>query len=142
MDAVAPTPVSSTVSITPVTRSTRGDANDSGARFIIDLRIRNTGSRTIFLDRLYGRTEKLIDQKWEFATETTTPAFGSVRAIGAGQSFTLTYQMLYVKGRTPPSIHLEHIRGLYRARLRFSFTSSGSDPFPAEESYSQPFAVE
>jgi hypothetical protein len=142
MDAVAPTPVSSSVSITPVTRSTHGDANDAGARFAIDLRIRNTGSRTIFFDRLYGRTEKLIDQQWEFATESTAPAFGSVRTITPGQSLTFTFQMLYVSGKSPPSTYLEHIRGLYRARLRFSFTSTGSELFPPEESYSQPFAVE
>ena len=142
LDAVAPTPTSAVVSITPVNRSTRGDENELGSRFNIDIRIRNLGSRTIFLDRLYARTEKLIDQEWELALEPDRPVFGSIRTIQPGQSFTLTYSVFYVRATMPRSVHLEHVRGLYRARFRLSFTASDAELLAPEDSYSQPFAVE
>jgi hypothetical protein len=142
LDAVAPTPTSTLALITPASASTRGTQTPSTTRFAIDLRVRNTGSRTIFLDRNYGRTEKLVDQKWELAIETTSPPFVSVRTIPPGQALTITYVMLYVRGASPESIYVEHVRGLYRARLRLSYNENGSDPLPVEASYSQPFAVE
>ena len=142
LDAVAPTPVSTVVSITPLDRSTRGNESDGGTRFHIEIRIRNIGSRTIFLDRLYARTEKLVDQEWELALETAGPPFGSIRTIPAGQSFTLTYSVSYVRATSPKLVHLEHVRGLYRARFRMAFTSNGTDILAPEDSYSRPFAVE
>jgi hypothetical protein len=105
-------------------------------------RVQNTGSRTIFLDRIYTRAEKLIDQEWELAIETPEAAFASVRTLLPNQSTTFTYRVNYVRGSLPAAPYLEHLRGLYRVRLRFSFTANGSDPLPSEESYSQPFAVE
>lgn len=142
LDAIAPTPTSSLVAITPINRWTRGEESESGSRFFIELRIRNAGSRTIFLDRLYGRTEKLIDQKWELAIETTTPPFGTVRSIPPNQSITIGYLVQYVPGVSPDSPYLEHLRGLYRVRLRLSYSSNGTDLLPPEDSYSQPFAVD
>jgi len=142
LDAVAPTPTSTVVSITPLVRSTRGNEDDSGSRFNIEIRIRNLGSRTIFLDRLYARTEKLVDQKWELALETDRPPFGSIRAIPAGQSFTLTYAVTYIRAVAPRRIHLEHVRGLYRARFRMSFSANEAELLPPGDSYSRPFAVE
>jgi hypothetical protein len=142
MESMAPTPVSSNVSITPVNPATRGDETQTGSRFAMRMTIRNTGTRTIYLDRLYSRTEKLVDQRWELAIESTLTPFGAVRTIGPGQSFALDFVMLYVRGQSIPSSYLEHPRGLYRVRFRFSFTANGSELLPPEESYSQPFAVE
>lgn len=142
LDAVAPTPTSTSVTITPVNRSTRGSEDGGVSEFQMDFRVRNTGSRTIFLDRIYTRTEKLIDQEWELATETTGTPFASVRTLLPNQSTTFSYRVNYVRDTSPFALHLEHIRGLYRVRLRFSFASGGIDPLPPEESYSQPFAVE
>jgi hypothetical protein len=142
LDAVAPTPTSTSVTITPVNRSTRGSESGAASKFQMDFRVRNTGSRTIFLDRIYTRTEKLVDQEWELATETTGAPFASVRTLLPNQSTTFSYGVNYVRDTSPFAMHLEHIRGLYRVRLRFSFASAGIDPLPPEESYSQPFAVE
>ena len=138
---MAPTPTSAAIKITPTTRSTPGEESEGGSRFAIEFRIRNTGSRTIFLDRLYARVEKLIDQKWEMVKEITPPPFVSVRSIPAGQSITTEYLVQYVRGVPPESPYLEHVRGLYRVRLRFSYLSNGTEPLSPEESYSEPFVV-
>jgi hypothetical protein len=142
LDAVEPTPTSSLVSITPVNRSTRGDENQSGVQFRIDIRIINRGSRPIFVDRLYGWTEKLVDQKWKLVVESTNAPFVSIRSIQPGGGITITYLMQYVRGYSPESLYLDRVRGLYRARLRLSYSASGTELLPPEESYSQPFAVE
>jgi hypothetical protein len=142
LDAVEPTPTSSLVSITPVNRSTRGDENQSGVQFRIDIRIINRGSRPIFVDRLYGWTEKLVDQKWKLVVESTNAPFVSIRSIQPGGGNTITYLMQYVRGYSPESLYLDRVRGLYRARLRLSYSASGTELLPPEESYSQPFAVE
>ena len=138
---MAPTPTSSVITITPTTRSIPGLESPAGNRFTLEFRIRNTGSRPIYVDRVYGRTEKLIDQKWEMVMERIPPAFASVRVIPPGQSITFEHLVQYVRGVSPSSPYLEHIRGLYRARLRFSYLANGSEPLPSEESYSAPFVV-
>jgi hypothetical protein len=140
MDAMAPAPTSSAVTITPTTRSVAGQQTETTSRFGIEFRVRNTGSRTIFLDRFYAHTEKLIDQKWEVVMVTTPPAFAS-RTITAGQSVTTQYFIQYVRGVSVESPYLEHVRGLYRVRLRLSFLSNGSELLASEESYSEPFVV-
>ena len=142
LDAVAPTPVSASVTITPVNKFVRGKESVDASGFDMDFRVRNTGSQTIFLDRIYARTEKLIDQDWEVAIETTGAPFTSVRTLVPNQITTFSYRVIYLRASSPALVHLEHIRGLYRARLRLSFTSNGSDILPPEESYSQPFAVQ
>lgn len=136
-----PTPTSAAVTITPTARSIPGLESQAGTRFILEFRIRNTGSRQIYVDRLYGLTEKLIDQKWEPVMERTPPPFASIRIIGAGQSITFEHLVQYVRGVSPSSPYLEHIRGLYRVRLRFSYLPNGTEPLPPEESYSEPFVV-
>jgi len=142
LDAVEPTPTSSLVSIAPVRGSTRGDQSESGVQFRIDIRIINRGSRIIFLDRTYGWTEKLVDQRWKFVVESSTAPFASIRTIQPGGGITITYVMQYIRGQSPESQYLDRVRGLYRARLRLSYTASGTELLPPEESYSQPFAVE
>jgi len=142
LESVDPTPTSEIVTIVPLTASTGGTERETETFFAIEVRIRNKSSRTIYFDRAYARTEKLIDQKWEMARETTAPPFSNVRTIGPSQSLNAAFEVRYRRDEVPASIHLEHIRGLYRLRLRFSYTSNGSDPIPAEESYSRPFVVQ
>ena len=142
LEAVEPTPTSTLVSIAPVNRSTRGEQSESGMQFRIDLRITNKTQRVIFLDRPYGWTEKLVDQDWKFVVESTAAPFASIRSIQPGSGITVTYLMQYIRGRSPESLYLDRVRGLYRARLRFSYTANGTELLPPEESYSQPFAVE
>jgi hypothetical protein len=141
LDPMEPAPTSSVVTITPTTRSVRGQESETGSRFGIEFRVRNTGSRTIFLDQFYAHTEKLIDQKWKVVMETTPPVFASARTIPTGQSVTAQYLVQYVGGVSPESPYLEHVRGLYRVRLRLSYRSNGSELVPPEESYSEPFVV-
>ena len=141
LDAMAPTSKSAAVTITPTTRSTGGTENKSGSRFAITFRVRNPASRTIFLDRFYARTEKLIDQKWVMVMETIPPTVGFMRTIPSGQSLTNEYLVQYLRGISPASPYLEHVRGLYRVRLRLSYLSNGAELLPPEESYSEPFVV-
>ena len=75
------------------------------------------------------------------ALEQSAGNFVSVRIINPGRTVTINYVVAYERGSMPPSPLLDHIRGLYRMRLRFSYTSNGTDPLPVEDSYSQPFAV-
>ena len=142
LEAVEPTPTSTLLSITPVNRSTRGEQSESAVQFRIDLRITNKTSRPIFVDRPYGWTEKLVDQKWQFVVESTTAPFASIRSIQPGSAITITYLMQYIRGRSPESPYLDRVRGLYRARLRLSYMANGTELLPPEECYSQPFAVE
>jgi hypothetical protein len=94
------------------------------------------------VDRLYGWTEKLVDQKWKLVVESTNAPFVSIRSIQPGGGITITCLMQYVRGYSPESLYLDRVRGLYRARLRLSYSASGTELLPPEESYSQPFAVE
>jgi len=142
LDTAAPTPASTLVSVSPARSWVRANETQAGIRFVIDLEIRNTGSTRIYLDRGYGRTEKLIDQKWKVVLERSATPFTTVRSIEAGQLTVVSYVVEYVRGVSPESVYLARARGLYRAGLRFAFAADGTTPLPAEESYSKPFVVE
>ena len=141
MESIEPTPKSAVMSIVPANGYVTGDQTETFTRFLMPLVITNTGSRPVYLDLGYRRAEKLIDQKWELAIEQSAGNFVSVRIINPGRTVTINYVVAYQRGSTPPLPLLDHIRGLYRMRLRFSYTSNGTDPLPVEDSYSQPFAV-
>ena len=141
MEAIEPTPESTLLSIDPADGSVRGTQSDSMTRFLMPLVIRNKGSRAIYLDLGYRRTEKLIDQKWELAAETANGNFASIRLLNPGRTVTIDLVVVFRRGSPPAAPLLEHIRGLYRARLRFSYTGNGTDLLPVDDSYSQPFAV-
>ena len=141
LESIEPTPTSAVVSIVPANGSVTGAQTDAFTRFMMPLVITNTGSRPVYLDLGYRRAEKLVDQKWELALEQSAGNFVSVRILNPGRTVTINYVVAYERGSSPPLPLLDHIRGLYRMRLRFSFTSNGTDPLPVEDSYSQPFAV-
>lgn len=142
LEPAAPTPASTLVSVSPARSWVRANETTTHLRFVIDLEIRNTGSTRIYLDRAYARTEKLIDQKWKVVLETAPAPFTIVRTIEPGQLTVVSYVVDYVRGVSPESVYLARARGLYRAGLRFAFAADGTNPLPAEESYSKPFVVE
>ena len=141
MEAIEPTPASALVSIVPANGYVTGEQSDTFTRFLMPLVISNRGARAIYLDLGYRRAEKLVDQKWELAVEQTAGDFVSVRILGPGRTLTINQVIAYQRGSSPALPLLEHIRGLYRIRLRFSYTNNGTDLLPVEDSYSQPFAV-
>lgn len=141
LEPVQPTPRSTIIAIDPVTPFTRGLDSDVISRFEVNLRFRNDGARTIYLDGGYRRLEKLVDQKWEVAMESPSAPFEAFREIRPGQRVTTSYVVLYDRRTTPELVLLKRIRGLYRMRLRLAFTVNGTEQLHADDSYSQPFAV-
>lgn len=139
MDAVEPTPVSAAVRITALDESTVASETQVASRFETTLLIRNTSGRTLYLDMSYRRTEKLIDQTWLVAVESGSAKFASTRSVGPGQTINIIHAASSLD--SPPVSLLQHVRGLYRVRLRLAFDRSGVEELPAEESYSQPFVV-
>lgn len=141
LDPIEPTPTSTLVSIDPLNLSAVGLQSETTSAFHIELRIRNRGSRDIYLDGDYRRLEKLVDQKWKLATERDNFPFSSVQLIRVSQGATISYAMVYTRGKSPETVLLENLRGLYRVRLRLSLTPNGSEPLALDESYSRPFSV-
>lgn len=129
------------MSIDPLNDFTRGQQTELVSTFHMEFRVRNIGSRNLFLDTDYMRTEKLVNQKWELATERAAAPFFASRVLGPGQSTVVSISVAYTRGTSPESILLSHLRGLYRARFRLSFASNGTELLAPEDSYSAPFAV-
>ena len=141
LESVEPTPASSILSIEPLTPFVRGLEAATFSRFQMEFRVRNDGTRPVYLDLGYRRFEKLVDQRWELATESTNAPFATVRTIAPGVRISILFVVTHVRGSQSQSDLIEHVRGLYRARLRLAYDPGGSDQIPLEDSYSRPFAV-
>ena len=141
LEPAAPTPVSTLVSIDPLNAFTRGQQTELVSTFHMEFRVLNIGSRNLFLDTDYMRTEKLVNQNWELAAERAASAFFASRMLRPGQSTVVSISVVYTRGTSPESLLLSHLRGLYRARFRLSFTSNGTELLAPEDSYSAPFSV-
>ena len=139
MDALEPTSVSPVVRITALDEATVASETQVASRFETTLLVRNTSNRTLYLDMGYRRTEKLIDQTWVVALESGATRFASVRVLGPAQTINLSHTASSLD--SPPVSVLQHIRGLYRVRLRLAFDRGGLEELPAGESYSQPCPV-
>lgn len=142
LEPMEPTPDSAPVVITPRMESILVTKLASGWTFTLQLRVRNYGTRTVFVDLSYRVTEKLIDQKWKIAA--FSPETRQLREIPPSQTQTISYAVTYVHGTVLPGTQagiLEHARGLYRVGLRLFYSSNGSDPLPAENYYSRSFVV-
>jgi hypothetical protein len=122
---------------------TRGQQTNTGSSFHMEFRVVNTGSRNVFVDTDYMRTEKLVNQKWEVAAERmpSTSPFSSSRMLRPNQSTVLSVAVFYVPGSSPASTLLANLRGLYRTRFRMSFAANGAELLAPEDSYSAPFSV-
>jgi len=142
LEPLEPTPDSSPVMITPQSDVIPATDVAGGWTFTLPLRVTNTGSRTVYVDLSYRRTEKLIDQKWEIAVQTQS--FGQWRAILPSQTQSIGYGVTYARATSGPptsSAVLEHARGLYRVGLHLSYTLDGNELLPAENYYSRSFVV-
>lgn len=139
LDSMEPAPASAQVSIFPLKEAALAVPSRTGYTFSMTLIVTNTGSRTIYVDQIYRRTEKLVDQKWELAVESPTAPVGLTRVIGPLQTQSMPYVVTYVPGTDFPL--LEHMRGLYRVGLRMAYATDGSEPITGDAPYSRPFAV-
>jgi hypothetical protein len=101
--------------------------------------VRNKGTRAVYADSFYRRTEKLVNQKWEMAAETPSGPIGFRTTIGPGQTVPLAYVVTYTAASH--FTLLKHPRGLYRVRIDLSYAAGGQDRLPPEDSYSPPFTV-
>ena len=140
LESVEPTPESTVLSIQPLTPYVRGVETAASSRFQMEFRIRNNGTRPVYLDLAYRRFEKLVDQRWELAAETTAAPFTAVRTIQPGVQISVVFSVVHTRGSSSFEL-IEHVRGLYRARLRLAYNPGGTDQMPVEDSYSLPFVV-
>lgn len=141
LESVEPTPESTVLSIEPLTPYVRGVETATSSRFQMEFRIRNNSTRPVYLDLAYRRFEKLVDQKWELAAETTAAPFTAVRTIQPGVRISVVFSVVHTRGSSSQFELIQHVRGLYRARLRLAYNPGGTDQLPLEDSYSLPFAV-
>ena len=137
LDSIEPTPQPSQISVVPQKGELVTTPSSNGFTWSMQIFVRNNGTRNIYVDQIYRRTEKLVDQKWELAIES--PMAPSFRTVAPSQTQSLPYVVSYFNGTNYP--RLEHVRGLYRVGLRVSYQPNGNELFPAESSYSRPFVV-
>ena len=139
LDTIEPTPISADVAITTVSADGRelDQRRLVGAGFSIE----NTGTRRIYIDRNYFRLEKLVNQRWQLAAEQDGPFSTGLVGLAPGRTVFTSKNFIHDPAAVIQFPLIEHVRGLYRMRFRFSFTADGSELLPADESYSQPFGV-
>jgi hypothetical protein len=138
LDQIEPTTIDAPISIATVAASTSVQQTQTGFAFSTGVRVRNFGVRTIYVDQVYRRTEKLVDQQWQLVSETASPFPGN-RAVGPSQVTLLNYTVAFRKDGQIPL--LAHPRGLYRVGLRIFYGANGTEPLSAEPLYSDPFVV-
>lgn len=140
LDAAAPTPVSSIVEVWPRSEATNVGSITNGTTFLMRLNVVNRGDRAIHFHGHY-EIEKLVNQKWQLAYATPDRGFQGSQTIQPSRSIDALVSARYVRGETGASSLLANMRGLYRARLRLSYSQVGDVPLPADAGYSIPFAV-
>jgi hypothetical protein len=140
LETVAPTPASTIVSITSRSEAASITKIQNATRFQMVFHLVNISDTTIYVGLSY-EVEKLVNQKWQLAYSRQIPwgAGSSELRANRGQDRLVTVD--YSPGISEPSVPLEHMRGLYRARLTFSYSVGGLSRLPANEEYTPPFAV-
>jgi len=137
LDPIEPTPDSAPLSIAPGVAAVPVQSVGGSFSFAVSLQIINRGTRPVYVDAFYRRTEKLVDQKWKLAAESTpTDLF---RAIAPNETLRLVYSVAYKSGTDHPLF--DPVRGLYRVGLRAFYEPNGSSPTSAQPSYSSPFVL-
>ena len=137
LEPIEPTPDSSPLSITPAVEAVSVEKVEQNVySFSLSLRVRNTGTRNVYVDLFYRETDKLIDQKWEVAAES--PGSNLFRLVGPGQTQQILHVVTYPPGRYPL---FDNVRGLYRVGLRAFYGPTGTDPIQAQPAYSTPFVL-
>ena len=136
LDSIEPTPDSSPLSITPAVGAVPVQKLPNLSTITLSLRVRNDGDRTVFVDLLYRKTDKLIDQKWEVAAESAGSFI--TRSVAPGQTQQILYVLSYPPGRYPL---LERARGVYRVGLKAFYDEGMTEPIPAQPAYSSSFVI-
>jgi len=136
LDSIEPTPDSSPLSITPAVGAVPVEKTPNLTTISLSLRVKNDSDRTVYVDLLYRKTDKLIDQKWEVAAESAPSTI--FRSIAPGQTQQILYVLSYPPGRYPL---LEKVRGVYRVGLRAFYDLNITEPLPAQPAYSTSFVI-
>ncbi len=108
-----------------------------GFSFSLPLTVKNIGTRPVYVDLFYRRTEKLVDQKWEVAAESTPTNL--MRLFAPNESRRIEYVVSYKLGAGFRL--LEQVRGVYRVGLRAFYGANQTDPISDLPSYSRSFVL-
>jgi hypothetical protein len=136
LDSIEPTPDSSPLSITPAVGAVPVKKLPNLSTITLSLRVQNRSDRVVYVDLLYRKTDKLIDQKWEVVAES--PPSTIFRSIEPGQTQQILYVLSYEPGRYPL---LEKVRGVYRIGLRGFYDLNITEPLPSQPAYSTSFVI-
>lgn len=137
LEPVEPTPNSAPLSITPIVEATSVFKDGDSFAFSLPLTVKNVGTRTVYVDLFYRRTEKLVDQKWEVAAESTPTNL--LRSFAPNESRRIEFIVVYKLDAGYPL--LEQARGVYRVGLRAFYAANATDPISATPSYSKSFVL-
>jgi len=140
METMAPSPPSRLVSIVPLTAFAPITKSAVSSRFQVSFHLTRLTDTTVYLGLSY-EIEKLVDQKWQRAYVRTIPWSTGATPVPGGRGQDRTVIVDYTPGVSEPSLLLEHMRGLYRARFTLSYTVDGATRLLASEEYTPPFAV-
>lgn len=142
LEPAEPTPVSSDVIIRTAFGTTNGFESDLISSFAIEVDIKSTSSRPIFVDGSSIFFEKLVDQKWRYAAPDDRRTVNMLFSIDPGQARGIPASVLSVKGGTSELAILDHVRGVYRAHIRVGFDGSFTQMVDSASTYSEPFTVQ
>jgi hypothetical protein len=137
---VEPTPTSPDFSIVPIPASTTSSGFRNGEFFSLEISVRNTSSREIFVDTKNLFVEKLIDQKWRHAYGAMDVPFATNGSVGPSKSYVFILTVLTSDGGGPYKL-LENMRGVYRVHVGLSFDARGPSLLDSASTYSGPFTV-
>jgi hypothetical protein len=140
LQPVEPTPKSPDFNIVPIPTSTMSSGFRNGEFFSLEISVRNTSSRKIFVDTKNLFVEKLIDQKWRHAYGAVGVPFAANGSVDTSKSYLFLLTVLTTDGGGPYPL-LENMRGVYRVHVGLSFDDRGASLLDSASTYSQSFTV-
>lgn len=140
LQPVEPTPTSADFSIVPIPASTTSSGFRNGEFFSLEISVRNTSSREIFVDAKNLFVEKLIDQKWRHAYGAVDATFATNGSVDPSKRYVFILTVLTSDGGGPYPL-LENMRGVYRVHVGLSFDDRGTSLLDSASTYSEPFTV-
>ena len=140
LDSMEPTRISSVISIDPLNAT----AAELPATNILhaNFRVSNRGAQRLFVDNGYRRLEKLVRQQWRLVDEREGTLVAPIVPVEPNRFAAVAYSIGYDIGSIARQPLLQNLRGVYRVRYRIFLSAELSDTLPADESYSQPFAID
>lgn len=137
LETIEPTPNPAPLTITPLVEATTVVKQGDGFAYSLPLVVKNVGTRPVYVDVFYRRTEKLVNQKWQVAAESAPTIF--LRQFAPNESRRIEYVVWYKPGAG--NRLLEQVRGLYRVGLRAFYAADQTDPVSSTPSYSKSFVL-